>query len=534
MLLGTLFFAASLTPSLLPRETLLQGALSGVSFAAGYGIGAFLSSLWSYLGLPRAAPTRRMLLVRLAALAAAMAVAAVFLWQASEGQNSIRLLMGLEPVETARPFSVASIAAAVFLIAILVYRAFALAFRAVARWLDRHVPPRLSRALTLVMMGALIWTVGNGVLLSSALRALDETYRQLDRLAEDAVAQPLDPLKTGSAASQIDWDELGRHGRRMVAAGPTRAEIEDFTGRPALEPLRVYVGLNSAETTEDRAALALAELRRQGAFDRSVLVILTPTGTGWVDQKSQRPLEYLLHGDVATVAVQYSYLPSWLALFVEPQYGLETAQAVFDAVYGHWTELPPDRRPRLYLHGISLGAMNSDLAADLFKIIGDPFHGAFWAGPPFPSRTWRQATEARQPGSPAWLPRFRDGSLIRFTAQENTLERGHAPWGAMRIVFLQYASDPVTFFEPQTIWRPPEWMSPPRGPDVSPRLDWYPVVTFLQLALDIATAVQAPLGHGHVYAAEHYIDGWRAILDPPEWDDDEIDRLKALFAGWRG
>ena len=48
--LGTLFFAGSLTPSLVPRDTLLQGALSGVSFALGYGIGVFLRKLWHFLG----------------------------------------------------------------------------------------------------------------------------------------------------------------------------------------------------------------------------------------------------------------------------------------------------------------------------------------------------------------------------------------------------------------------------------------------------------------------------------------------------
>ena len=98
-------------------------------------------------------------------------------------------------------------------------------------------------------------------------------------------------------------------------------------------------GLNSAETAEERAALALAEMQRTGAFDRSLLVIATPTGTGWVDPAAMLPLEIMHGGDVASVSVQYSYLPSWLSLLVQPEYGEETADAVFRAVYGHWRSL---------------------------------------------------------------------------------------------------------------------------------------------------------------------------------------------------
>lgn len=128
--------------------------------------------------------------------------------------------------------------------------------------------------------------------------------------------------------------------------------------------------------------LVLAELIRVGGFERGNFVIATPTGTGWVDPESQSALEYVLRGDVATVSVQHSYLASWLALLAAPDYGVETARAVFAAIYQHWRSLPRDARPRLYLQGLSLGALNSDLSHDLHQVIGDPYHGALWAGPP--------------------------------------------------------------------------------------------------------------------------------------------------------
>jgi uncharacterized membrane protein len=76
----------------------------------------------------------------------------------------------------------------------------------------------------------------------------------------------------------------------------------------------------------------------------------------------------------------------------------------------------------------------------------------------------------------------------------------NAPWGQMRVVFLQYASDPVTSFDYRGPYREREWMLPPRGPDVSPRLRWYPVATLLQLTLAMLMATTAPIGYGHVYA----------------------------------
>ena len=46
LVLGTLFFAASLTPSLTPRITVAQAVLSGMCLAAGYGLGVLLRWLW--------------------------------------------------------------------------------------------------------------------------------------------------------------------------------------------------------------------------------------------------------------------------------------------------------------------------------------------------------------------------------------------------------------------------------------------------------------------------------------------------------
>lgn len=527
MLLGTLFFAASLTPSLVPRPFLIQGVLSGACFAIGYGIGVFLFWLWNYLQLPK--PKGRIsTIIKITAMAVTIITAMVFLWHAADGQNSIRSLMGLEKVESAHPLKTGLIALITFVILIALARLFQLIYRSSSRWLDRYIPPRLSR-FTGFLVAAVIFSMAiNGVLFRFGLHVMDSSYRQFDALMEAEVPQPQDPLKSGSAASLVKWDELGRMGRSYVSSGPDAQQISNFTGRPAQNPLRVYVGLRSAETAKERAQLALQEMIRVGAFDRSLLLVTIPTGTGWVDEMGIDPVEYLHDGDIASVAVQYSYLASWLSLLVEPGYGSETATALFDEVYDYWTKLPKETRPKLYLYGLSLGAMNSQLSSELFQVLGDPYQGALWSGPPFTSRLWRSITNNRNEGTPEWLPEFRDGSYARFTNQNNALKLPNSHWGPMRIVYLQYASDPIVFFDPKDFYREPDWMKAPRGPDVSPQLKWYPVVSMLQLAIDLMLATTTPIGHGHVYAPQHYIDAWVEVTNV-SWSQADIDRLKEHF-----
>ena len=98
----------------------------------------------------------------------------------------------------------------------------------------------------------------------------------------------------------------------------------------------------------------------------------------------------------------------------------------------------------------------------------------------------------------------------------------------MRMVFLQYPSDPIVFFESASLWRPPAWMSEPRGPDVAPEIGWLPVVTFLQQICDMMTATTTPRGVGHVYAAAHYLDAWVAVTEPQGWHEESL----ALLRQW--
>ncbi len=525
VVLGAAAFLAALTPSLIPRAGPVQGAIAGMAFAAAYGLGAAVTIVWNWLGLA-ALPDRYHRIARWAASAVAACLVIAGLIKARGWQNATHAALGLPAVETVRPLVIAAAGLGVAFILIFLGRFFRLLRDLYALPMERVLPRRASFLIASVLAAWSFWAAGNGFLLDAVLRGLDSAYREVDQLQGVDEPAPLDPLKSGSAASLIAWPGLGSEGRARILSGPSADEIATLAGTPAKSPLRVYVGLNSADTAEARAELALAELLRIGAFDRKLLVIATPTGTGWVDPAAMMPLEILHRGDVASVSVQYSYLPSWLSLLVQPEYGQETARAVFKTVYGHWHALPKGARPRLYLFGLSLGALNSDLSSDAFDIVGDPYDGAFWVGPPFASRTWNQVTATRLAGTSHWLPEASNSKLFRFMTNAENTQAGKPDWGPLRILYLQYPSDPIVFFELQSWSRMPGLLKEPRPADVSSQLTWFPGVTFLQLILDMMTATAVPRGVGHVYAASHYLDGWVAITSPEDWREQKLSQLR--------
>lgn len=529
LLIGTLFFAMSMSPTLIPRPDTIQGIISGLALASGYGVGVFSIWLWKSFELPEPAEKSQ---IRLQIISGSffLLITIISLWRASIWQNSLRELMGMETDAFVQPVVVGLIAVAVFLAVLFIGRLFLITKQFLARKMEPYVPPRVSLVLGLVTTFTLFWLIFNGFLVSQLLRIADSTYQQVDALIEPDIEQPANPMKTGSRESILSWEEMGRQGRRFLSEGPEASDIMSFTNRTVMNPIRVYVGMHASEDFDERADLALQELIRVGAFERSVLILITPTGTGWIDPGAIEPAEYLHRGDIASVAAQYSYLPSPLSLLSEGDYGSGMARALFQKVYSYWNGLPQDARPRLYLHGLSLGALNSDHSFDLYDIIEDPFHGVLWVGPPFRKTTWINITANRNPGSLQRLPEFRDGSVVRFANQDGGLKSAASEWGSFRIAYLQYASDPITFFNPRIFTREPDWMQEPRGPDVSPYLRWYPIVTGLQVAADLLTGIgNTPPGYGHEYAAEHYFNSWLALTEPGGWSEEELNILRNYF-----
>ena len=529
LVVGSLFFAASLTPSLLPRPYVVQGLLAGLAAAVGYGVGIGLIWLWQYLELPQAGE-RLDRYSRYASVVAAALVAVVFLWRNSVWQNSIRELMAMEPVASTRPMRVGIIAVLMSVALVTTARGLRYCWQYVHRQVSRYVPRRVSYVLSTVVVVVLVFLVANHIIARQALNLADALFREIDERSDHEIPQPTEPAASGNSESLIPWDSIGLQGKNFIVRGPSERDISGFSGRAAKSPLRVYVGMRSRESMRERAQLALEELKRVGGFERSLLVVATPTGTGWLDPGAVDTIEYLHAGDTAIVSMQYSYLPSWITMLIDPDRSRHSAQILFDEIYSYWTQLPHDRRPRLYLHGLSLGALGSEVSTDMFTIFSDPIQGGLFSGPPFPSTDWDQLTRARNPQSPMWLPTFRDGSLLRFTGRESCLDAQGDHWGPMRFVYLQHASDPMCFFSGDLLYRRPDWLRGERGPDVSPYLKWFPIVTFLQVGFDLPMATSVPLGYGHSYAPSSYLDAWIAMTDPSDWTTADTQRLKAMLA----
>jgi uncharacterized membrane protein len=249
----------SMSPTLIPRPDTIQGIISGLALAAGYGVGVFSIWLWKYFELPQPADKTQS---RLQIISGSffLLITVISLWRASIWQNSLRELMGMETDAFVQPVVVGLIAVAVFLAVLLLGRLFLITKQFLARKMEKYVPPKVSFVLGLITTFILFWLIFNGFLISLLLRMADSTYQQVDALIEPDIEQPADPMKTGSVESILSWEEMGRQGRRFLTEGPTASDIRAFTDSTTMDPIRVYVGMHASEDFEERADLALQEM----------------------------------------------------------------------------------------------------------------------------------------------------------------------------------------------------------------------------------------------------------------------------------
>ena len=373
----------------------------------------------------------------------------------------------------------------------------------------------------------------NGVLYRGFVAGANAMFQPRNAATRAGIQQPADPQKSGSPASFAAWDTLGFQGRNFVASGPHAADLEQLNGRPAKEPIRIYAGLDSAGSLEGRTAVLLSELQRTRAYERKVLVIIPTTGTGWVDPVAARSIESMYNGDTALVAMQYSFLPSWISFLVDQQKSLEAGRAMIDAIHNRWLGWDPQRRPRLMLFGESLGSLSGQGAFNyLPDVVEMGFAAVLWVGPPNSSPLWKALTTRRDPRTPEVQPRYDDGRTVRFAQASGPAEIAAvaaAPWDPTRVLFLQHASDPVVWWSPELLFAKPDWLEESPGYDRSPSMRWYPIVTFWQVSADmvgnVTSSDSAPVGHGHNYG-DCQLDGWIAVAAPQGWTSPDTERIR--------
>ena len=104
--------------------------------------------------------------------------------------------------------------------------------------------------------------------------------------------------------------------------------------------------------------LAVEELKRTGAFDRELLIAISPTGTGYVNYVTLECCEYFTLGNCAAVTLQYSKRPSPLSMDRVWE-GRKQFRMLLSALRRELYRRDPDNRPRLVIFGESLGAHTS-------------------------------------------------------------------------------------------------------------------------------------------------------------------------------
>ena len=63
--------------------------------------------------------------------------------------------------------------------------------------------------------------------------------------------------------------------------------------------------VNRESEVSHRVEVTVPVGRVRQAFDRAYLLLVSPTGTGWVDQTMIESAELLTRGDIATACIQY-------------------------------------------------------------------------------------------------------------------------------------------------------------------------------------------------------------------------------------
>lgn len=332
-------------------------------------------------------------------------------------------------------------------------------------------------------------TIAAGVVRRSKVRQLQDGARRID---EGFAAPPTSRAVTTGPGSALTSPAIGREGARYVGSASTPSDIEFVTGRePDVEPIRVFVGLDAAESIDARIELALTELRRTGAFERSTLVVQAPAGTGYANSTPVDVVEILTGGNCASVAVGYGLLPSFLSLN-RVSMATSTQSALLEAIADECRTM--SRPPRVLLYGESLGAkvQQGALPAGIEDLDRLQISRALWVGTP----GGKDYDDVHRLFDPVGITIDRPEQLPLQPEED------------VRVYFLEHDGDPVVRFRADLAHRRPAWLptNGGRGRGVPPDMRWRPGITWAQVLVDTVFATDVTPGDfrsvGHDYRAD--------------------------------
>jgi len=525
----------SLGSSLLPRSAMMQGVVSALSFTFGYAVAVLVWSVVRWVlelfGVTVAADAipsvvRWILLGLIGVVLAAMALLWPD-WQTSQGElvgvDALGFTDGLLAIGWTLVFS-----AALFLIG-----------RSI-RWLvwridvafEERMAVGVARGVTVAIVVAVVGAMYLFIASSGLTTFANARFEGGDETTLEGVEQPQEAESSGSPESLVAWEDLGFQGRTFTGDAVSVGDLSAYYGTTegVRTPIRVYAGLKSADSPEDRAQLVVDELDRTNAADRAVVALVSVTGTGWVDPTAAAALEYMWRGDTAIAGMQYSFLPSWISFILDTETATDAGIAINDAVIAWWQELPENDRPRLVAFGESLGSLGSEAAYakgsldDSLDSTTSKVDGALWIGPTASNAIHSQLLQERDP-SPVWLPVYDNGDVVRLANAVGAFDLDDPGWEEPRVVYYHHASDPVGYWNWETLWKPQEWTDKPVGPDVPDAVRWVPFTTFTHVVVDLINGFSASVGHGHNYN-DTFVEGWSIVAPPDAWTVEDTRRLQ--------
>jgi uncharacterized membrane protein len=554
---GVRFATKSLEPSLMPRSAIDQGLIMGGSFLTGFLAGSTAGRVVSFVPLPGSSAAIRAIGVAAAAGRSAQLLAHeedTDLPKPDEGEAwaeagaevlSAMALSGIGSHKDPPIMSTATLAAvgastAVEARAALHHRSdnpdpkyiatatgVALGLNAVlaalvvavgltARTIGKRAPKRAPVQAIVTTAAAVGIVAGLGAAARIGVSKLLGKIAAGNRATEISYATPPTSVAvSGSQYSLAPYDTLGLQGRRLVSEYTRRDDIEMIMGEPAkAEPVRVYVGLGTADDEDERTEIAIQELRRAGGFDRSMIIAASPAGTGYVNYIAVEAAELMTRGDVATIAVQYGEVPSMLSI----NKVADAARVYAKLVRRLRAEIDViDRDVRLAAYGESLGAITCQMGVlSASESITDlAVHNALWAGTPQGSELFRELTTA---GVPVF-DHFDDVHRNRDTGIADP-----------HVFFLNHDNDPVTKANPKIAYEMPSWLQTAEtGRNMEPNQRWMPGVSFWQTLIDTKNAATVVPGEfkstGHDYRAD-LAEFVRAAYGFTDVTDEQMERIE--------
>ena len=394
--------------------------------------------------------------------------------------------------------------------------------------LESYFGPGPSKRALARLVNAGVWAGAAAATYSAGVAYVGRANQKV----EPAYATPpTSPLVSGSPDSLLPFADLGQQGRRFATDVVTPELIEQVMGEPArAHPIRAYVGFNSEPLYQTgRAELALAELERTGAFDRSVLLLISPTGTGWVDHTLIEAAEFLTRGDIATCCIQYARYPSFLSV-QKVALGRGQFRLLLWGVTQRLAGMPPERRPRVLVFGESMGAWTSSDVIMFQGIEGFDHYGidrALWVGLPWLAK-WSRSGMTR--GSSTLVP---EGTVGVFDHHDQLAALDDDQRDRLRAVVVSHDNDPIAVLGPDLLVQRPPWLADDqRGRGVPHTMRWQPLGTFIQTGMDAMNAMLLTPGEFASFGHDYRADMAAFVRDAyglPEATDEQLERIEQVL-----